>query len=359
MMKRSRYALNYALLLSALAFLPGCSDFLPWKKDKHKASCGCPHAHEDVDIKLEGFDPVLLKETVVSMNGKPIVTGEDTERDIQLMMQAEPSIKEVMPLIPEEQQDEIYGRIIDGKAIKELMIHWVHDTGIDQQPEYIRNAQRIHEAVDGDLALRAFENQVLKEITITDQEAQKFYQQKRTEPLLQQPPFLITAGGTKAEGFEVANQKEAEELLEKARAGNFAQVAKEANKHVVDYGLVNRSSFLDEAVKDKILESKATLPEVAMVKGSDGKYRVIILLSRQEPKYADFEQVKEAVHHLLKNKNFNDLHEKKLDELKEKYKLVVNKDYVQKRKKKALDQSAPEVAPKPQALPQPAKPQVA
>ncbi len=349
MIKRSRYFLSHVLLLSAIALLPGC-DYWPWKMVKN-ASCGCPHAHEDV--KLEGYDPVLLRETVVSLNEKPVVTGEDTERDILLMMQTEPSIKELMPLIPEDQQDEIFGRIIEGKAIKELMMHWVHDTGLDHQPEYVRNASRIHEAVDGDLALRAFENQVLKEVTVSDAEAQKFYQERSTEPMLQQPPFLITAGGIKAEGFEVSDEKEAGELAQKARASTFAQVAKEANKHVVDYGLVNRSSFLDETVKDVILENKATLPTIIIVKGSDDKYRVIELLSRQEPKYADFESVKEAVQHVIKNKKFNELHEKKLAELKEKYKLVVNKDYVQKRKKKAVEQST-----QPTALPQPIKPQV-
>lgn len=337
--------LSRALLISALALLPACKPGEWFGAKEHGSSCGCGHAHDE-ELKLEGINPAILKETVVSFEGKPVVSGEDYERNFQQILQAQPALKDMLPYIPEEQQDQMFGQMAESMALEKLMLRWVKDSKLDQDAEYRRNAKRVHEAVDRDLALRAFENELLKEIVITDDEGKKFYDEnKATDAALQRPPFALAQGGVKAQGVEFANEKEAREFAIKAKVGDFAKLAKDAKKTPNDYGSVNQQSFIDNNVKSKILEA-TKFPSVEVVKGTDGKFRVVKIAGKQEPKYADFEKVKDQIKQVLTGKKFNDLYTKKMAELKDKYKVEINKDYVNLRKpaKPAAEEAKPELA---------------
>jgi peptidyl-prolyl cis-trans isomerase C len=370
MIKRPRALISQALLLSAIALLPGCN-WWPFGAGHGKGCCPA-HDHQaaegqakEEEIKIEGFDPALLQETVVSFEGKPVVTGRDFEKNLQMIMEAQPAIKDMLPYIPAEQQEHIFGQMLESMALEKLMLRWVKDAGIEESAEYRRNACRVHEAVDRDLALRAFENELVKEVVITDQEAEKFYQDnKTTEAAFQRPPFLITAGGVKAKGIEAKDEKEAKELAEKIKqsekekGGGIASVAKETKKSVVDYGLVNPQSLIDSNIKSHILATMDK-PIVEVVRGEDDKYYVIATQCRQEPKYSDFDQVKDAVKQVLTNKRVNELYAKRIAELKDKYKMEINKSYIQKRPKPAAEpvsEEHPEAAVQPSEQPLPEKP---
>ena len=333
--RRSYRFISRVLLLPAIALLPGCD--LPWTTGgKKKEECPlCWHGAQvaDEEIKVEGIEPGVLKETIISFDGKPVATGEEFERNIQMMMEAQPALKDMLPYIPQDQQDQIYTQVLETMGLEKLMQQYNKDSGVAESAEYQKNARRVHEAVDRDLALRAFENEISKQIEVTEDEAKKFYQDNRTsEPIFQRPPFLTKAGGIKAKGFEVATEKEAKDLAEKARKQSFTTVAKDAKKTIVDYGLVNQHSFLDTNVKNEIL-SATQFPTIKVVKGTDNKYRVVDVVSRQEPTYAEPDKVADTAKEVLKGKKFNERSTQKINELKEKYKMQVNKDYVQKRKK--------------------------
>ncbi len=322
----TRKFLSLALLVSAIILLPACTGWF-----SKEGGCGCSHAEKD-DLKVEGVNPAALKETVISFEGKPVVTGEDYERNFQQIVQGQPALKDMLPYIPEVQQDQMFGQMLESMALEKLMLRWVKDNKLDQEPEYRKNAQRVHEAVDRDLALRAFESELLKEIVITDDEAKKFYDEnKATDQMLPRPPFVVSQGGVKAQGFETANEKEAQDLAAKAKAGDFTQVAKAAKKSISDYGAVNAQSFIDNNVKDKILAA-TKFPSIEVVKGTDNKYRVVKIASKSDTKYADYDKVKDALKQTLTGKKFNELYNKKMAELKDKYKVEINKEYVQKRK---------------------------
>ncbi len=356
MNQSSRHCLNKLLLLSVVALLPGCNN--PFAMKKETSGCVSCDQHgpvvEEEEVVIAGMSPELLKEPVVTFGGQTAATGKDYEKNIQLIMEAQPALKDMLPYIPEENQNEMYAQILDAMALEKTMLRWVQESGIDQTPEYRKNAARVHEAVDRDLALRAFENELAKEITVTDDEIKKYYEEKKDkEPAFQRPPFLVTPSGVKAKGIEAANEKEAQELAEKVKQSSIDQVAKDAKKKVTDYGLVNSQSTIDTQVKDKILGSK-TFPSTDVVKGADGKYRVVAITSKQEAQHADVGQVKDAVKQIITGKKFNELHAKKMEDLKKKYKVEVNKEYLNKRKQ-ALQPLAPaEPAEQPVEKPAPA-----
>jgi peptidyl-prolyl cis-trans isomerase C len=325
-------------LLSTVALVPGCKPPFGFgeKSTSHAGCASCDNvpqaeAAQEEAVVIEGVEPGLLKETIVSFEGKPVITGRDYEKNFQMILEAQPALKDMLAYIPQEQQDQMYNQILEALILERVLLRHIKEEGIDRTPEYRKNAQRVHEAVDKDLALRAFESELLKEIVVSDDEARTFYDEnKAKDPTLQRPPFLVTPGGIKAQAFEAANEKEAQELAEKARKGNFNQVAKDAKKSVTDYGLVNQQSFIDSEVKSKVLGT-TKFPHIEVVKGSDGKYWVVREQSSQEPKYADFEKVKDAVKQIITGKKFNDLYTKKIEDLRSKYKVEVNKDYLKKR----------------------------
>lgn len=344
MFKRSQF-LSYTLLLSAVVLLPGCNPF-SWVKEKVTGSCSC--CGETDDSKVEGVDPELLKEAVVMIGDSTAVTGKDVEAQLKMIFSAQPAFKDMLPYLQKEQRDQIFGQIIESLAMEKIMERWVKESGTEKKEEYAKNAARVHKAVDHDLRLRAFENEILKDIKSTEEDAKEYYNTKRAlEPMFQRQPFATSVGGVNAEGFEVV-EAEAAKLLAKAKMGDFKQVAKDAKKAVLNFGMVNASSFIDPELRTKIL-SVTKFPSVELIKGADGKWRIVKMSGKKETAYAPFEQVKDAVKQVLMQKKFTDAYTKKMAELKDAYKVEIKKDYIAKREESMKKAEAAKAAEAPKA----------
>lgn len=341
MFKRSHF-LSRTLLLSAIVLLPGCNPF-SWVKEKVTGTCSC--GCETEDVKLEGLDPELLKEAVVMIDGSTAVTGKDVEAQLKMIFSAQPAFKDMLPYLQKEQRDQIFNQIIESLAMEKIMERWVKESGTDKQEEFAKNAQRVHKAVDHDLRLRAFENEILKGIAASEEDAKNYYNTQRSlEPMFQRPPFASSVGGVKSEGFEV-DEKDAAKLLAKAKTGDFQKVAADAKKAVINFGMVNASSFIDPELRTKIL-SITKFPSVELIKGADGKWRIVKIHSKKETAYAPFEQVKDAVKQVLMQKKFTDAYTKKMASLKDAYKVEIKKEYVAKREEAMKKAEAAKAAEK-------------
>lgn len=335
--------LSATLLFSALVFLPACNPF-DWFKSHQCTDC-VTHAPEENPI-----DAALAHEVVVSLEGKPLVTGAEYEQCVELLMHSQPEFKDLMAFMNEEQKDQMCNNILESLATERLIVKWVKDQGVDQTPEYQENARRAHDAVDRDLAIRSFQAEVAKNISFTDDEARSWYTKNRERLMYQ--PFVTMLGGVKAQGFSVATEKEAKDLEGKAqKAGaDFAKVAQDAKQKVTDFGLVNvQSSTVPMPVRRQLMGMKK-VPTVEVIKEADNKWWIVKASSKQEPTFAEFEAVKPAVMERMKEERFMDLVTKKINELKEKYHITIHKEYLQKRKKaeKKPEETPQEVAQVPQ-----------
>jgi len=290
----------------------------------------------------------LEKEVVVSFGGKPVITGADYEKSLVMLMQAQPAFQQMLPFMGAEQQAQIYQQIAESLAQERVMHKFIKDNGIDKTAEFKENARQIHEAVDRDLAMRAFQNEIVKGIVTTDEEAQKYYDINKDKAAFKRPPFLISASGVKAQAIVVSSAKEAQEIATQARQNqNFSAVAKSFNKTVNDLGAVSAQSMaVDSTVKNKILAAKK-FPSVEVIKGSDKKEYVVKMTGKQDEKFADFSQpeIKEAVKEMMLGEKFTDAYNKKINELKAEYNVVINKDYLAQRSKPAQTE---ETQPAPQ-----------
>lgn len=342
MFTRSQF-LSRSLLLSAAILLPGCNPF-SWVKEKMTGSCSSCN-HEAEEVKVEGLDPELLNEAVIKIDGSTAVTGKDVEAQLKMIFAAQPAFKDMLPYLQKEQRDQIFGQILESLAMEKIMERWIKESGTEQQEEFRKNAQRVHKAVDQDLRLRAFENELLKGIAVTEADAKEHYSTKRDmEPMFQRQPFATSTGGVNAEGFEVSD-KEGASLLAKVKTGDFKQVAKDAKKAVINFGMVNASSFIDPELRTKIL-SITKFPSVELIKGSDGKFRIVKISGKKETVYAPFEQVKDAVKQVLMQKKFTEKYNEKMKELKDTYKVEVLKEYIAKREEAMKKAEAAKAAEK-------------
>ena len=217
------------------------------------------------------------------------------------------------------------------------MRRWVDESGVSKTVEYQKTARRAYDTLDRDLAMRAFEAELLKDITISDEEARNFYAMNRkADPVFGRPPFTTQMGGVKAESIEADSQQEAKELVVDAQTEAFADVAEGAGKEVKDYDLVGPMSFINQTIKNAIIKAgDEKLPAVFDV-DVDGTYYVVHVISKQETEYAPFSQVKDAVIHVMTGKRFTDMYMKKIEGLKGTYKLKIHNDYLKKRQLKAL-----------------------
>lgn len=320
--------------LGLLMLLPACS--LTEVFQGKDSCCGSTHAASSAKVE----DAVIL------FNGKPVVTKEEFETQLHALEESQPALRQLLQQWPADQQEQLFGQIAESLAAEQLILKRVEDIGLDKTAEYKDNAEKMHKAVERNLKVNMFQNELVKSVTISDAEAKDYYTANRDQQaVLKRPPFVTVLGGVKAEGFTAANEKEAQDLAEKAKKGNFAAIAKEAKKSVINFGVVNmQSSSVDSAVRVKVAGMKTGAVEV--VKGADNKYYVVKATGTQDSQYAKFDEVKDAVKEVMMSDKVGALYAKTMADLKEKYEVTIDKEYLRSLVKGPKDSTSEEqVAP--------------
>lgn len=272
------------------------------------------------------------QEPVVTIDGKPVITADEYNQSIELLAQAQPAFAQVLPFMSPEQQEPIYLQIAETLAAERVMQEAVKRSGADKTKEYQENARRVHESVDRDLAVRTFQNELAKQIVINDDEAREYYEMNKDKnQVFKRPPFA-TQGGVVARAVHVANEKEGNDLAQRAlKVKSLEAAARDTKKEVRDLGIVNTQSFaIDNALRAKISIMKK-FPAIEVVRDSSGDFFVVEGIRREETGTASFDSVRDRVKEVMLGERFNDALMKKIDELKREYRVEVNKDFIAKK----------------------------
>lgn len=187
-MKMQSKFFSVALLAAALVVLPGCE----WG-GKSCSSCTTMDAGKG--------------ETVITLAGKPLIKSEGFEKKLAMIYQARQGIEGFIANMPEEEQLKVYEQIANGLVAEQLILDYVKKNKLDQAADYRELADQAHRQLEVDLALRAFQNALVKEVQdkITDEEAKSFYEAHHaTMPIFQQAPFLMNAEEVKAKAGKAA-----------------------------------------------------------------------------------------------------------------------------------------------------------
>jgi hypothetical protein len=194
-------------------------------------------------------------------------------------------------------------------------------------------AQQAHAAVETQLMNSIFQSDLFKKIEqeVTDTVAQKYYEENRDRvAIFKRAPFIDKLGGVTVQIIETPKEAQAKSLAAQAQKSNFAQVAKDAQLKVKNLGLVSpRSMEVDEHIRSKVM-GYTTVPQVDVVKLSNGKFAVIKATAIENDTFKSFSdsEVKEAVKSFLIRNELGKAVTKTMDELKQKYGAVVHRDNI-------------------------------
>lgn len=185
-MKTTTSFFSVGLLLVSLAALPGCG-LVDWVKEKANCSSCGSHAGSS--------------EAVITIGGKTSLTGEQVDKKLAMLFQQQAQMAEMIGRMDEAQQLGIYEQFANRFADEQLMLDYVKEQKLDQTPEIKEVVAQAHRQLDLEVAAKVLQDSIGQEIKskITDDEAKKFYADNReTEKIFQQAPFLLNEAAVKA-----------------------------------------------------------------------------------------------------------------------------------------------------------------
>ena len=128
------FAATLAVSIVGLGLLSGCGWF---SKDKQGAT----------ESSVANKGDVLL-----SIDGKPVLTVEEYEEQLEMARQAHQEIDMLLQMMPNAEKEYIFQGIMTGKIMKE----WAAKEGIDKSPEFLKQQAQMHDAMDLNLYMKAF-----------------------------------------------------------------------------------------------------------------------------------------------------------------------------------------------------------
>lgn len=311
MQKFSRF-INLSLLLS-LALLPGC-----WPFEQKEEPDTVPMSKLTPSQKVTDGSEVLL-----SINGRPVITEKSLQEYIEQAKGANEQVAMILEIMPNAEHDIFFNGLMQDKLLKE----WIKDKGIDQRQEYQNDMKQLLQMAHSSLAAQYFQKEL--NVTVSDSEARKYYDEHKQEI----PGVIVSPGGVKARGVVFDDTAKAQAFYAKLQAGaNFATTAQEENLTIDDFGgqPINDRSFVDPKVKEAVL-AISSYPKAVLVKLDDGKAWVVQALAKEQAEYLPFDQVKEGIKNMLKERKVAEVFEQEIKKLKSKFKVVENKAYFEKK----------------------------
>jgi hypothetical protein len=201
--------LHSAGILTSLALLvlfAGCNWF--GKKGEYDSSCqSCPSTSG---------------EPLICFGTKIVFTFEDFKKKIKMLQEAQPGIEAILASMPEKEQLDVYVRFAQGCVAESLGKHYVIDRGLANATEFKEMARQAHEALDGQLYMQAFQNDIIKEHDaiiekMADAELRSYYEQNRDKnPAFQREPFMKRRGEKDSSAKEYAPFEEVREQVRQA-----------------------------------------------------------------------------------------------------------------------------------------------
>lgn len=298
------------LVLVALPvlLLAGCAP-LDWVKEKtgaNKSSTGTAAAGLNDGSKV-----------LATLNGKAIVTEKSFNEAFDRILEENPQLKQMLPMIPN-----IKGQFLKGMVSQEVVNKYIEDNNIQASKAYQDELEQTIRSMKSALNTKYFTQQF--PVTISDAEVQKYYDEHKQEI----PELLISGGGVKASGISAKTEAEAKQIVAAAQGKNLAQYAAAANKkaNFRDFGSVtDKSTGIDTGLKVKIMALKK-FPTVEVLKATDGTFWVIAATGMQEAQYQPFEKIKNELKGYLENKNRGDKINAEIERLNKEYNLVIIED---------------------------------
>lgn len=294
----SQKYLSVALLLSSLAFLPGCLESISGKKN----------AVIEEEVVVGDGTPILA-----SLKGKPVYTERMFQQELDALAQADPNVAFLLQAIPGAEE-----KILEGLVVSDLLALYVAEKGIDQKPQYKQYQKQLNNMLNSQFLQQ--ENPVPQP---SDAEVKKFYEEHKHEI----PGAVVSGGGVRARGVMFGKKADADAFLNKSASGDFTKVAHHHNHKVVDFDVVTSTSgSLNPILRERILAVER-VPNTDMVKVDDNTYWVFNAMAKEPVQYQPFDKVKPQLAQMMVQQKQQERLQEMLERLKSEYQLEINRDY--------------------------------
>jgi hypothetical protein len=302
----------------SIIILPGCSWFGSENKtNTQKEANGAAQNVPGVEYINDG------SALVISMNGKPIVTQKSLEAEYQQLLQDNPQIEQMLPLMGGKEG--LMDRLTAALADRSVLRRFIVEEGISAQAEYQAERERMIKSVTDMLNVKYFNKKYA--VNVSNKDVREFYDKNKDT----MPELLISRGGVQAAGVKFANEADAKAFIAKVKTAknDLSAAAKEAGleNKVEDFQLVhNQSVGLSPILREKIVAIK-NFPSVEVIKAADDAYWVVKATAKEDTVYREFEQVKENLKRFLEDSKREEIAGKAINDLKGKYNIKVEKTF--------------------------------
>jgi hypothetical protein len=325
------------LVISAIVLLPNCDLFKGGETATKESQSATPSPSSSATTAPAVAQPSgPTGEVLLYMYDEklPKVTVADFQNYKKELIEAQPNYASIIEFMPGANE-----QIFDSLVNEAILEEWAKKNKVDQTQAFKDDLEKIMKYAKRSLNVKFFQDK--HPVTVTDAEVKKYYDENKNSI----PQLMVSPGGVTAKVVMFDDKTAAQTFFDKVKdpKSNFDAAAKESNASVKDLGEVNSQSFdVDGAVRKKLLDMKR-FPGVELVDVSDKSFAVVKALSKNEPKYVPYDQVKPGIENLLKQQKGAEVLTKELDKLKKEYKAVPNKEYFE-RTKKAQEEQAQKAA---------------
>lgn len=234
-----------------------------------------------------------------------------TERDMEIAMTRFP--KENQAYFASEQGQE---QLLEQLISFELLYKHANDLNLQESEDFKSQL----EIMKKDLLIQSVVKNVLDKITVSEEAAREFYD-NNTE-------MFNTGESVSAKHILIESEEKANEIKEKIEQGlSFEDAAKEfstcpSSSQGGNLGNFTRGRMVPEFENAAF---ELNIGEVSSPVKTQFGYHIIKVEEKLEPTIKSFEEVKDSIIGNLTNQNQNDAYIKLINELKEKYKVEINK----------------------------------
>lgn len=312
-MKNQKQLLATTVLLgvAGLSFIAGCK--LPFGDSGSKS---------EVTSNLPAVDK---SDVLLSIDGKPVLTVQEYEEQLEMARGANQQVDMLLNMMPNAEKEFVFKGIATGK----LMKAWAEKEGLDKTAEFQKQRKQLHEAMDLQLYMKAFDE--AHPIKISNADVEKFYQEKKDSI----PGLMTSPGGVQTAYVRFDTKDKAEKFLDKAKeAKDLAEFKSDAEKEklTVAEATINQKSSFGDAIKNSAMDIKK-FPAARVVKAGENAYWVLYATGKSDAQYRDVKspEVQQGLKKMLTDEKKEKQLEGLVEKLKKDLNVSENHDYFDKK----------------------------